>query len=698
MEMRGKRVLVCNCEETMPLEAGRLAKACRAAGATGELELNSQLCRAQLGNFQKAILGDEPVLVACTQEAPLFSELAAEDRPGDSPGAEIGYTNIRERAGWSDQAGDATPKIVALLAEAALDMEPTPAIALTSRGVCLVYGTDERAIEAGRQLASRLDVTVLLSRPGEIVPPRIMDVPIFRGTVSQAKGHLGAFGVTVNGYAAAAPSGRAVLAFEAPRDNAFSECDLILDMSARAPLFPAPEKRDGYLHVDPNDPVAVQKAIYALADLVGEFEKPRYIRFDGALCAHSRARKTGCTRCLDVCPASAIQSAGDTVEIDPHVCAGCGACASVCPTGAATYQLPGGDGVFERLRTLLDAYRRAGGETPVLLVHDPRHGEDMIALMARGGRGLPARVLPFALNEATQVGIDFLAVALAYGAAQICILIDPKKRDEIAGLAEQIGLAETVMEGLGHGSGRIHVLDEADPEAVEAALFALAPRAAPRAGSFLPMGGKRTRTMLALRDLHEHAPRKPEVLPLPVGAPFGSLKIDTAGCTLCLACVGACPTGALSEDPERPWLGFTEDACVQCGLCRVTCPESVIALEPRLNFAPSAREAVTMNQQQPFHCIRCGKPFGVEATIERIAEQLAGKHSMFAGQAQVERIMMCEDYRVVAQFESKENPFAGAPRPIPRTTEDDLRERDIEEARAKLLAERARSDGKGEKG
>jgi len=691
MEMRGKRLLVCNCEETMPLDAGRLAKACQAAGATGELELNTQLCRAQLGNFQQSILGEGPVLVACTQEAPLFTEIAAEDNPT----ANLGFVNIRERAGWSAEAREATPKIAALLAEAALEIEPSPAMTLVSHGVCLVYGTDERALEAGQQLSSRLDVTVLLQQPGEIVPPRIMDVPIFQGTIAQAKGHLGAFGVTLDGYAPMTPSARAALSFEPPRNNAFSECDLILDMSGRAPLFPAHEKRDGYLYVDPNDPVALQKAIYEMADMVGEYEKPRYIKFDGDLCAHSRARKTGCTRCLDVCPASAIQPAGDTVEIDPHVCAGCGACASVCPTGAATYQMPGGDSVFERARTLLDTYRKAGGEAPILLVHDTRYGEDLIALMARSGRGLPARVLPFALNEATQVGIDFLTVALAYGAAGLCFLIDPKKRGELSGLAGQIGLAETVMEGLGHGGGRVQVLDDADPDAIEAALYALKKAAAPEAGNFLPMGGKRTRTMLALRHLHDRAPRQPDLLPLPAGAPFGAVKIDTAGCTLCLACVGACPTGALLDDPDRPWLGFKEEACIQCGLCRVTCPESVITLDPRFNFTPEARDTVTVNQQQPFHCLRCGKPFGVEATIERIAEQLAGKHSMFAAQDQIERIMMCEDCRVTSQFESTDNPFQGPPRRIVRTTEDDLREREIEEARAKLLAERGGTNGAG---
>ena len=682
MEMRGKRVLVCNCEETMPLEAGRLAKACQATGAGGDLELNTQLCRAQLGNFQRAMQGEAPVLVACTQEAPLFAEVAQEDAPEDGAAVELAFTNIRERAGWSAEAGEATPKIAALLAEAALDIEPSPAITLTSGGVCLVYGTDERALEAGQQLASRLEVTVLLSNPGEILPPRVMDVPIFRGTVTQAKGHLGAFGITVDGYAPAAPSARGALGFEAPRNNAFSECDLILDLSRRAPLFPAHEKRDGYFYVDPGDPVAVQKALFELADMLGEFEKPRYIRFDADLCAHSRSRKTGCTRCLDVCPASAIAPAGDTVEIDPHICGGCGACASVCPTGAATYQLPGGDAVFERLRTLLGAYRGAGGAAPVLLLHDTRYGEDMIALMARTGRGLPAAVLPFALNEVTQVGMDFLATALAYGAAQICILVDPGKREELTGLAGQIGLAETAMEGLGHGGGRIHILDQADPEALESALFGLARREPVPAGSFLPMGGKRTRTMLALRHLHEQAPEQPEVLPLPAGAPFGALDIDVEGCTLCLACVGACPTGALVEDPERPWLGFKEEACVQCGLCRVTCPESVISLRPQFNFTAEARDTVTINEQPPFHCIRCGKPFGVQATIERIAGQLAGKHSMFTAGDQIERIMMCDDCRVVVQFQSKDDPFAGAPRPIPRTTEDDLREREIQRERA----------------
>ncbi len=365
---------------------------------------------------------------------------------------------------------------------------------------------------------------------------------------------------------------------------------------------------------------------------------------------------------------------------------------------AATYQLPGGDSLFRRVRTLLGAYGQAGGLDPVLLLHDTRAGQEMIAMMARCGRGLPANLLPFALNEVTQVGLDFFAAALAYGASQICILVSAAKAGELSGLAEQAGLAETVMEGLGYGGGRIHVLEHSDPDALATALYGLEPRAPAPAAQFLPMGGKRGRTLLALAHLHDRAPRKLDVLPLGAGAPFGAIRVETEGCTLCLACVGAYPTGALEDDPDKPWLGFKEDACIQCGLCRATCPESVITLEPRLNFTEAARSTATLNEEEPFACIRCGKPFGVRSTIERISEQLAGKHYMFASDAQAERIKMCDDCRVVVQFDAPDDPFKGAPRPVPRTTEDDLREREIEEARAKVLAERAESKGKGGNG
>ncbi len=309
MELNGKKILVCDCERTMPLDGAAIAKGC----GGGELVLDTHLCRAQIDNFRAAAAAGRPLVVACTQEAPLFQETL--DEIDDAPPAR--FVNIREAAGWSAEAKAAMPKIAALLAEAALDIPSASSVTLVSEGVCLVVGRGDTAIEAARQLAGRLDVTVLLTRPKEVFAPPVMDVPIFQGRVTTAKGHLGAFELVVDDYAPLVVSSRRSLAFAGPRDGAVSKCDLILDLTGAAPLFPAPEKRDGYFNPDPANPAAVQRALFDLTDMVGEFEKPRYVEFDAELCAHSRSRQTGCTRCLDVCPASAIQPDGDVVAIDP---------------------------------------------------------------------------------------------------------------------------------------------------------------------------------------------------------------------------------------------------------------------------------------------------------------------------------------------------------------------------------------------
>ena len=674
MELGGRKLLVCNCEGTVSLDGRALGRAC---GGDGALFVNTQLCRAQIENFRAAAAEGGPLLVACTQQQPVFDE-ALREAGIDIPAA---YANIRERAGWSEQGADALPKMAALLAEAALDIPPAASVTLKSDGVCLVYGKDESALAAAQQLAGRLDVTLLLTRPRDIVPPRRTDVPVFCGTITAARGHLGAFELTVDDYAPALPSSRGALAFEKPRNGASSRCDIILDLSGGAPLFPSPTPRDGYMRPDPNNPAAVQRALFDLVDLVGEFDKPRYVDFTAALCAHSRSRKTGCTRCLDVCPASAIRPDGDTVAIDPYLCGGCGACHSVCPTGAATYALPPPGALGERLRTLLRAYASAGGKRPTLLVHDTRRGDEMIDAIARHGRGLPAHVLPFAVNEVTQLGFEFLAMAFAYGATQLALLAHPEKRGALGALAGQIGLAETMLVALGYGEGRLQVLIEQDPDVVERTLYGLPDLAPIPPGDFLPLGDKRGLIRLALGHLAKSAPAPREIVPLAAGAPFGAVALDVAGCTLCLACVGACPTGALQDNPELPQLRFQEAACVQCGLCKATCPEKVITLVPRLNFAPGAASAVVLKEEPPFACINCGKPFGARSSIERVLERLAMKHSMFQSERAVRLIQMCEDCRITVQFEGEKQPFAAAPRPLPRTTDDYLREREEHQRR-----------------
>src|SRR5262249_19236471 len=242
----------------------------------------------ELDKFRAAVAGGEPMTVACTQEAPLFSEMAGEIEGG--AGAEIAFANIREAAGGAKEGGAPGPTKAGPGAAAAAARTEVPMVRLESEGTALVYGRDERAIEAGRLLKDRLDVTVLLSRPGELPPPRTTEFPVLKGTIRSAKGHLGAFEILVDDYAVPDPSSRAVLTFGASGNEASAQCDILIDLRGNPALFPAPDQRDGYVRADPGDEAGVLRAVLKAGDLVGTFDKPRYITFTDDLCAHSRSK------------------------------------------------------------------------------------------------------------------------------------------------------------------------------------------------------------------------------------------------------------------------------------------------------------------------------------------------------------------------------------------------------------------------
>ena len=134
----------------------------------------------------------------------------------------------------------------------------------------------------------------------------------------------------------------------------------------------------------------------------------------------------------------------------------------------------------------------------------------------------------------------------------------------------------------------------------------------------------------------------------------------------------------MSADPDRPMLKFTEDACVQCGLCAATCPEDAISLVPKLDFEAWEAPRRVLKEEEPFHCTACGKAFGTRGAIERVMARLQDRHWMFSGAAGQERLRvltMCEDCRVEALVAESFDPHAMPQRPAPRTTDDYLRER-----------------------
>lgn len=523
-------------------------------------------------------------------------------------------------------------------------------VSYQSQGRLLLVGPEDRIRRAASLLPQGVMPTLLVTESVHDAEAADLEA-IFEATATQdaltlrepsLTGYLGQFQLTgINGQGERISL--AALCFtQQAAANGEPRFDLVADLGT-TPLFALERPPVGYLHLADDADLAELLAgqLAELCALTGIFDKPRYFRLDPEACAFTARGVPGCSRCLDVCPTDALKPVNGRIQIDPHLCQGFGSCASACPTGAIGYHQPDANTSGDYLFRLLKHYREAGGDAPQLLISGENDREWVEAELIR----LPASWLPVWVEESASLGIESWFAALAYGASAVRIVLGDDAPESVRALLErELASAAVLLAGAGLAADRIALFNpdaELDkPISCEPAVALLEK----------PLkGDKRENLFVAFDALWQANEGSREPLVVPHGAPYGSVELKEADCTLCMGCVAVCPSRALHAVGHAPGLNFIEQDCIQCGMCEKACPEQAIVLMPRLQPVPEARRAVqSLKAEEAACCIRCGKPFAPASLIRRIQQKLAG-HSHFQHEAAA-RLLMCEDCRVKDVF------------------------------------------------
>ena len=413
--------------------------------------------------------------------------------------------------------------------------------------------------------------------------------------------------------------------------------DLVLDLQA-TPSFVGMQLPVGY-YAPGEDPLLLEAALAELAQMRGRFAKPQFVVMAVDRCLHGRSPHASCRQCLDICPVTALTAEQGMVVVDQYRCQGCGACALVCPAGAIELPGPRRQLLADLAALLRQSFGDGQGRTaPIRVIfHDLWLGEPPAARVDSG-----VHELFFGVEELGLVGPDVLLATLAYGAASVALAGDARRPAPLKeALVQQMRLGTAIVKGAQLPAECLFYTEGCDT-LPDIAAVPWATNAEP--ASFSLDQNRRTLLRLAAESLLVQNGVGQRSIDLSAPAPFGTIAVAPS-CSLCMACVSACPAGALVADGKTPRLVQIEARCHQCGICRGVCPEECLSLMPRFLYDSSAAEALrVVHEAEPFTCVVCGQAFASATMVSRMQAKLAA-HWMYRSDQQQRRLQMCRTCR-----------------------------------------------------
>ena len=331
-----------------------------------------------------------------------------------------------------------------------------------------------------------------------------------------------------------------------------------------------------------------------------------------------------CERCVQACPADALQTPESVLGAPPVVdasrCQACSGCLDVCPSGALSLDGHDPGTLAQRLQALLQG--GDGSAAPALVIACQSAAAPVHDLGERGG--LPG-LLVLEVACLGGMGSGWHLAALAAGARTVQVLPCERCLDR-GSLTRELHFSRSLLVALGDvdAARRVGVLP-AEGLRLRRALLAvdgLTVLVDGTGADRMPApGALETSTRVAARvaawavgELQralgrsaEDQHRRPLVI-LGEGAPLGVPRA-AQGCTACGVCARTCPTRALSLSAGLGSAELVLDpaACSGCRVCVGTCPEGVLDVVPGVDLDLLAGGCVPIARVAAPTCPDCGE-------------------------------------------------------------------------------------------